>query len=184
MCNQTTSTTPNPDGTTTITRPTLSMPGDVESGWRWCRRCQGLFHDAAASHGVCVKSPFPPPPPGAMPDVAIGVHDGTASGQYSLYHQRAHGCTQTGWRRCKDCKGLFYGEAGRTGRCPARSVGGHTADASRYEIYTCTRDRTQAGWRWCSKCEGMFYAGNPGSLCPASGTHDGSNSGTYFISHA
>jgi len=39
----------------------------------------------------------------------------------------------------------------------------------------------QANWRWCRKCQGMFFGGNPGSVCPAGGTHDPAGSGNYSL---
>ena len=41
----------------------------------------------------------------------------------------------------------------------------------------------QANWRWCRKCDGMFFGGNPGSVCPAGGSHDASASGNYSLVH-
>ncbi len=40
---------------------------------------------------------------------------------------------------------------------------------------------TQANWRWCQKCQGLYFAGNPGSICPAGGSHDQTGSGNYFL---
>ncbi len=39
----------------------------------------------------------------------------------------------------------------------------------------------QDNWRMCKKCQGMFFAGNPGSKCPAGGSHDATSSGNYDI---
>jgi hypothetical protein len=44
------------------------------------------------------------------------------------------------------------------------------------------RTITQPGWRWCHKCQGLFYGPNmPVSHCPAGGTHDGGQSGSYNL---
>ena len=40
---------------------------------------------------------------------------------------------------------------------------------------------TQDNWRWCHKCQGLYFAGNPGSHCPAGGTHDQTGSGNYHL---
>jgi hypothetical protein len=39
----------------------------------------------------------------------------------------------------------------------------------------------QDGWRWCPKCQGLFFGGNPGSRCPAGGSHDATGSGNYDV---
>ncbi len=39
----------------------------------------------------------------------------------------------------------------------------------------------QQNWRWCKKCQGLFFAGNPGSVCPAGGTHVKTGSGNYDL---
>lgn len=42
----------------------------------------------------------------------------------------------------------------------------------------------QPQWAWCGKCKGLFYGPNTSSSsCPAGGTHDGTNSYDYFVSH-
>ena len=46
-----------------------------------------------------------------------------------------------------------------------------------------TTHNDQANWRWCHKCQGMYFGGNPGSHCPAGGSHDSTGSGNYRISH-
>ena len=37
----------------------------------------------------------------------------------------------------------------------------------------------QDSWKWCHKCQGLFVL-NPGSVCPAGGSHD-STSGDYLL---
>lgn len=166
--------TTNPDGTITITKPTLALPGDVESGWRWCQRCLGL-HLKTDTLGIC---PVPPKSQPGQPAMVIGPHSEANSGRYALFHTRATGCVQTGWKRCSKCHGLVFGA--RPGRCPASS-GGHTTTTHTYEIHTCDAQGGQDGWRWCNKCEGMFHAPSGAGVCPAGGGHDASGSGTYFI---
>ena len=175
MCTVPAATT-NPDGTITIIPPTLALPGDIESGWRWCTKCQGLylFKD---KRGICPVRPANSP---GMPTMVIGPHSDANSGHYSLYHARASGCVQKGWGRCSKCHGLFFAQDGRKGRCPASSTG-HESTGAMYQIHTCDAQGGQPGWRWCSKCEGMFYSLTGTSVCPAGGAHDGSSSGTYFI---
>lgn len=176
MCNVTISTTPDANGVITVPRPTLTMPGDMESGWRWCKQCQGLFL-ASSGHGTC---PVRPTHRG-MPARVIGPHTDNQSGHYALYFRRAPGCVQTGWTRCARCHGLYFGQNGRVGRCPASSQGHSPAAGVQYELHTCDGAGGQEGWRWCHKCEGMFYSLSESSACPAGGAHDASQSGTYFI---
>jgi FAD binding domain len=44
----------------------------------------------------------------------------------------------------------------------------------RAEIY-------QSDWRWCHKCQSLFFGGNPGSVCPAGGSHESIGSGDYSL---
>jgi hypothetical protein len=47
-------------------------------------------------------------------------------------------------------------------------------------LYTSTQD----SWRWCGKCQGLFFGGNePGSVCPAGGTHVSGVSFNYSLVH-
>ena len=176
MCTVSAATT-NPDGSITITRPNLIMPGDIEQGWRWCMQCQGLYL-ASDTRGICPVRPQSRP--GGIPAMVIGPHKESGSGQYKLFHAHAGGCVQTGWTRCGRCHGLYFGQGGRTGCCPAGS-GGHKSTGAHYQIHTCNAQGGQDGWRWCKKCEGMFYSLNGTSTCPAGGAHDASDSGAYFI---
>jgi hypothetical protein len=106
--------TTNPDGSITITRPNLIMPGDIEQGWRWCMQCQGLYL-ASDTRGICPVRPQSRT--GGIPAMVIGPHKDSGSGQYRLFHAHAGGCVQTGWTRCGRCHGLYFGQAGRTGCC-------------------------------------------------------------------
>jgi hypothetical protein len=49
-------------------------------------------------------------------------------------------------------------------------------------VQNTATDPGQAGWRWCLKCQGLFFGLNQAqSVCPAGGTHDGSQSGNYSL---
>lgn len=178
--------TQNADGTISVTKPQLRMPGqvDVESGWSWCRNCQGLFR---ASHPAVCPSPPPAPltprvRPGAPArfPAATRPHNPEGSGQYVLYLKNANDCVQTGWSACVHCSGLFHAPSG-SGRCPA-SPSGHAAGQS-YVLQTCEQPGTQGGWRYCHRCGVLHFAGNASSVCPAGGAHDASQSGAYFVPH-
>jgi hypothetical protein len=96
--------------------------------------------------------------------------------------------TQSGWRWCAKCEGMFYGVstgAMHMGVCPAGGKHTDTGSGHYLEIYDA-RDsgKMQAGWSWCVKCQGFFYshasagAGGMGH-CPAGGAHVKTGSGAY-----
>ena len=74
----------------------------MQTEWRWCKKCEGMFFTGGTSNGVC--------PAGKE-------HDPADSGQYSM--QVATDGGQSGWRRCKKCEGLFFQDEKRFGTCPA-----------------------------------------------------------------
>ena len=90
--------------------------------------------------------------------------------------------SQSGWRWCEKCQGLFFSGNPDQGACPA----GGRHDASRSGAYLMTfgdgGEGMQAAWRWCEKCQGLFFSGNPDQgACPAGGRHDASRSGAYSM---
>ena len=91
--------------------------------------------------------------------------------------------SQSNWRWCHKCQGLFFG--GNPGPvCPA----GGTHDKTGSGNYSLLHNAAvaagqQANWRWCKKCQGLFFGGNPGPVCPAGGTHDKTGSGNYSLIH-
>src|SRR5205814_1663667 len=90
--------------------------------------------------------------------------------------------SQSGWRWCEKCQGLFFSGNPGQGACPA----GGRHDASRSGAYLMTfgdgGEGMQAAWRWCQKCQGLFFSGNPDQgACPAGGRHDASRSGAYLM---
>jgi hypothetical protein len=96
--------------------------------------------------------------------------------------------SQLGWRWCSRCKGLFFGDNGTRGACPA-GFGGHNGSASfNYDILYRTNPSEifnpgdfQELWRWCSKCQGMAYSGNGSGRCPAGGGHSLASSFPYVL---
>ena len=88
---------------------------------------------------------------------------------------------QGGWRRCKKCEGMFYGETSRGGKCPAG--GAHDkSDSGNYLVTQNTPDDSgQHYWRWCNKCQSMFYAGHGTGTCSSGGGHDPNASGDYSL---
>jgi hypothetical protein len=146
------------------TAPLLTL----QSNWRWCRKCQGLFFAGN---------------PGSRCPADSGSHDQTGSGNnYSLRHNLPPiAGLQSDWRWCNKCKGLFFG--GNSGsHCPAGGPHDKAGSGNYSLCHGIEEDsHSQAGWRWCGKCQGLFFGGNPGSRCPVNGAHDPTGSGSYFL---
>lgn len=150
----------------------------AQGGWRWCRKCQGVYFGAAA--GVCS---------------AGGSHDSTGSGDYMISQGAPAAIQQPEWRWCSRCSQLFFGGDGRSGVCPASgampglaSVSGKDGhDGSSSGHYVLTRDvptahGQQEGWRWCHKCEALhFTGGGVVGRCPAGNNHDLTGSAKYLM---
>ena len=157
-----------PDGLD-LDRPESQSPFDGldtfeggQSNWRYCSKCQGLFH-AGLGHGQCP---------------AGGQHDPSSSADYSLLHNRSDR-GQRNWRWCRKCQGLFFAGSGG-GVCPSGQQ--HDPSASRdYCLMFTTPGLGQGGWRWCKKCQGLFHTGHSSGSCPAGSQHDGSASGAYDL---
>jgi hypothetical protein len=138
-----------------------------QTGWRWCRKCEGLFFAGNPSQGVCAAD--------------IGPHDPNESGAYVIDLSDSAVVGQNLWRWCSTCQGLFFVGGGTLGRCPAG--GSHTSDGSGDYILhqQPTGLSTQAGWRWCRDCQGMYFGGGSGGVCPAGAQHSAEGSGDYVL---
>ena len=87
--------------------------------------------------------------------------------------------TESGWRWCSQCQGLFYA-ASDHGVCPAG--GSHEIGSNdNYSMVFASNTFGFAGWRWCNKCQGMFYAKKEPGICPAGERHDSDGSGEYAL---
>ena len=142
---------------------TFAWAADSQEGWRWCRKCQGLWFGGNTTAGACP---------------AGGGHEQVGSGNYRLVHNSPGAAGQHAWRWCRKCQGLWFsGGAGRSS-CPAG--GEHTAQGS--GNYALVSDTGQRNWRWCNKCQGLWLAGagNEGA-CAAGGAHSQSGSGNYGL---
>ena len=144
----------------------------VQPAWRWCEKCQGLFHGGdGRTGGVC--------PVDARP------HTGTSSSNYYLPINRTRHGGQAGWRWCDRCQGLFFSLNASAGRCPAGGEHSRSSPSSAYFVVTENSARDFIGqheWRWCKKCEGLFFGPQtPASRCPAGDKHDGSGSSDYIL---
>jgi hypothetical protein len=137
--------------------------------WRWCNRCQGLFYSGSPTSGTCP---------------AGGGHNYQGSGNYSL-HDAAEvppGVSQSQWRWCHKCQGLFYGPGLGGSHCPTGGTHDSTGSANYALQFAPTPGQDQ--WRWCNRCQGLFYSGNPTTgWCPASGGggHNWNMSGDYSL---
>ncbi|QDQ09412.1 hypothetical protein [Streptomyces spectabilis] len=152
----------------------------VQSDWRWCDKCQGLYFGGGRATSRC--------PAGDTHRAAAE----SRSGDYSLpMDAPAAADRQSGWRWCDRCQGMFFGPGVVNSHCPA---GGAHADpgqsgSSDYSPYhNAAQDPgRQSDWRWCDKCQGLFFGpGAPNSRCPAGDTHrlpELSRSGDYSLPH-
>jgi M6 family metalloprotease-like protein len=87
------------------------------------------------------------------------------------YTQTYYPNSETTWRQCKHCQGLFFAD-GTDRPCPsAHSV--HEAEDSHICLpYNDPSVEGVPGWRWCKKCSQLFYLPNlANSVCAAGGLH-------------
>src|SRR5262249_18437714 len=114
-----------------------------QPGWRWCRKCEGLFFAGNPSQGVCAAD--------------IGRHDPSESGSYVVDLGDSALPGQNQWRWCSACEVLYFAGGESLGICPAG--GSHTDEGSGDYILhqQPTGLSSQAGWRWCNKCQGLFF---------------------------
>jgi hypothetical protein len=93
-----------PSGNYVLIGNTPSAVGQHE--WKWCYNCGILFFGGStAIRGVC---------PGRF-----GPHDGTQSGEYTLFHNDPDAFGQADWRWCHKCDGLFFAGTANQGTCPS-----------------------------------------------------------------
>ena len=130
----------------------VSLPVSYQGGWRWCRKCQGLFFGPNQEKSICPSG---------------GLHDGSKGSHYYLAHNDPNACGQAGWRWCNKCQGLFYAPSIKESKCPADGKC-HVLSGSANYILTHNDSKApgQSGWRLCQKCKGLFYDGSVKGLCP------------------
>jgi hypothetical protein len=145
----------------------------LQSDWRWCNKCQGLFYGPAVATSRC-------PAGGAH---AAPAQSGSAN--YSLLMGPGGASRQSEWRWCNKCQGLFYGPHVGNSKCPAGDA--HAAPAqsgsANYSLPHGAGDpSSQSDWRWCNKCQGLFYGPHVGnSKCPAGDAHAAPVSANYSL---
>ena len=99
--------------------------------------------------------------------------------------------SQTGWRRCYLCEGLWFSGNGSNGHCPVGSgVFGtdhnHQSNPSLdYQLFGDSEGQPgQNGWFWCYACQGLWFGGNVGfGYCPDRGAagHAAVGTGNYRL---
>ena len=144
-----------------LTSETSSGQGD----WLSCSGCQGLFY---TSNGTCMVGVCP----------AGGTHNGR-NGRYDyslLQRSQASRDGQDGWRWCRKCQTLFFGDQG-TSCCP--SGGPHDRTGS--DDYVLFQFRGEDAWNWCRNCRVLFNCLSSGQACPMGGQHNGTSSANYII---
>jgi hypothetical protein len=140
-------------------------------GWRFCNKCYGLFFG---------ENPNFPCPAGGAHFYAVG-----SSFNYILTQlQAALGGSQSGWRWCMKCQGLWYPENSAYVSCPAGGV--HSQAGSADYTLQLPPAQGQDTWAWCRKCQGLFFNGFADKgKCPAwinaGEVHDGTGSLNYVI---
>ena len=93
--------------------------------------------------------------------------------------------TQSGWRWCSICQGLYFSPDIFTvtiSRCP--SGGTHIIGGSNYSLKydQPAGPEQESDWRWCKKCQGLHYGpGMAASKCPAGGPHIQDESLNYAL---
>ena len=156
-----------------------------ESYWRTCGKCKALFF--ALDEGMCAGAAFSP---GVVDELGrevifYGKHE-AAGNTFQLPHnfvgQGDPGWfvnpgpnREVGWRKCGNCKALFYDEWDAKGVCPGRSDGHYAqVPGPNYLLaYNMSpRPQQQHEWHFCEDCFGLFFLPhNADGDCPAGGNH-------------
>jgi hypothetical protein len=87
---------------------------------------------------------------------------------------------QAGWRCCRKCEGLAFGE-GFAGSCPAGGSHDLTASGNYALSHNDPSPVGESGWRWCAKCQGLYFPGQGSGTCPGGGVHINAGSGHYVL---
>jgi CubicO group peptidase (beta-lactamase class C family) len=112
-------------------------------------------------------------------NAAAGINWGTTD-LFPDYGMASLPTTQSNWRWCSKCEGMYFAGHG-TSVCPAGGTHGGSKSHDYKVMMNSAFPYSQNGWRWCKKCQGLHYGAAPFGVCPAGGAHDGSGSGDYRI---
>jgi hypothetical protein len=155
----------------------LVLP-NLQSDWRWCSRCQGMFFCGGGELGRCP---------------AGGQHTTAGSGNYVLQGWSGAAALSPGqrqWQWCNLCQGLWFDGALENSWCPYWTGtpnqgqyidGGHnSAGSGEYVLADASQTFPgQDSWRYCSQCQGLFFGENSNGRCAAGGPHRPNGSGNY-----
>ena len=137
---------------------------------RVARLCDGR-REAVNLHTISTRSPS------ILHKTGVFVRRGP------FQHWGGDDMSQSEWRWCHKCQGMFFMGNATSGFCPAGDA--HESSGSGdYTLETDPGDPGQHNWRWCNLCSGLFFAGFPTTgSCPApkAGGHNWSGSGDYSV---
>jgi hypothetical protein len=168
--------------------------GPRQSDWRICGKCKVLFF--ALDQGVCPANAIDT---GAVdgsgnPVLIQGAHE-AAGDTFQLSFGISGPSREAGWRKCGQCKELFYNGNITKGACPGRPLAGmhvssigHVVDTNSPDFLLVfgipPRPGQQNDWRVCKECLGLFFLPqNADGDCPAGGIHDPTHV-NYVLDHA
>lgn len=133
-----------------------------QNGWRWCRRCEGLFYAGAAA---CPRG---------------GVHAVADGAEYVVAMDDPSAAGQRDWRWCRKCQALVF--AGQPlAQCPGGGL--HALDQSaNYTVILDDRSparRDDYAWRHCVKCHCLV--GRRAASCVVGGAHEYVDGSQYRV---
>jgi hypothetical protein len=137
---------------------------DVQTGWRWCSRCQVLVY-GGSGNGVCFD------------DEPHYLND---SGPYVVAFGETPAGAQDGWRWCNRCQVMVYSGFGN-GICHDGEPHDFTGSGAYSVPIGETPQGFQDGWRWCSRCQVLMYAGFGDGICWDGSPHYPNDSGPYSL---
>jgi hypothetical protein len=129
-----------------------------QADWRFCGKCKGLFWDGDDQFkGICPQDHLGHDKAGLNFVLACDAGEDVRS--------------QTNWRFCAKCAGLFFDGYIDKGVCP-KDGKGHEAAGFHFSLghgFPETFDR-QPKWQFCSKCAGLYFNGFADKgVCPKDG---------------
>lgn len=142
----------------------IAASDKIQEGWRWCNRCQALFHEAKDS--LCPLG---------------GRHDLEASAKYQLPLAAFNAPGETDWTRCKKCDGVYRNGAPEN-VCP--NGGDHEDSGVGMKMLVSAPPNVagQSEWKRCRHCGLLFFGSNESnSRCPLTRPHDGAGSADYRL---
>lgn len=113
---------------------------------------------------------------------AAAAHSWPAGDQFPSYGMPPLPQTESGWRRCQKCAGLYRASSG-SGVCPKGGAHAPVAGGEYVLMFASPLGYGQSGWRWCSGCGGLFFAKASMGACPHGGDHQVSRGSGYSLVH-